>query len=291
MRASGERNPQYAATFVFENDFAALRPEPPPGAPATEGLFTAEPATGVCRVLCFSPRHDLSLAKMTPAEIGSVIEMWVAQAEELGARHRWVQIFENKGAVMGCSNPHPHGQVWAGDWLPHLPALEDARQREYFAEKGRPLLADYLDAELAHGERVVEQNDHFVALVPWWAAWPFEILLLPRRAVRSLPALTSDERSSLALILRRMMRRYDGLFATSFPYSMGWHAAPNLMGEQPHWQLHAHFFPPLLRSATVKKFMVGYEMLAEPQRDLTPEDAAAQLRGIAISEDGISEKA
>ncbi len=281
-RASGETNPDYAQTFVFENDFAALLPESP-GLPAPDvGLFHAESVGGICRVLCFSPRHDLSLAQMTTEEIGIVIDVWAAQAEELGARYRWVQIFENKGEAMGCSNPHPHGQIWAGDWLPQLPALEDLRQREYFNAKGRPLLVDYLAGEIARGERIVEQNEHFIALVPWWALWPFELLLLPCRHVLALSALGGAERHSLAEILGRVLRRYDGLFGTSFPYSMGWHAAPGLEGDQSHWQLHAHFYPPLLRSATVKKFMVGYEMLAEPQRDLTPEQAAAQLREVKI---------
>lgn len=284
VRASGARNPDYSGTFAFENDFAALLPERAGAAPADDPLFRMEPVSGVCRVLCFSPRHDLTLAEMSCEEIAAVIALWVEQARELEARFRWVQIFENKGAAMGCSNPHPHGQVWAGDWLPHLPALEDARQREHFAARQTPLLLDYLASELARGERIVEQDDHFVALVPWWATWPFELLLIPRRHVHSLPALTPDEQSSLARILRRLLQRYDGLFATSFPYSMGWHAAPSGGGEAAHWQLHGHFLPPLLRSATVRKFMVGYEMLGETQRDLTPEQAAAQLRAVRSGE-------
>jgi UDPglucose--hexose-1-phosphate uridylyltransferase len=281
-RASGEVNPAYGQTFVFENDFAAILPGRSDRPAGESELFQVQPVSGLCRVLCFSPRHDISLAAMSTDEISAVVEMWVAQTAELSVHYRWVQIFENKGEVMGCSNPHPHGQVWAGDWLPHVPSLEDAAQRRYFAEKTSPLLVDYLASELDRGERVVEQNDHFVVLVPWWALWPFELLLLPRRHVLSLPELTSAERRSLAEILRRSLARYDGLFATSFPYSMGWHGAPSQGTDVSHWQLHAHFFPPLLRTATVKKFMVGYEMLADPQRDLTPERAAADLRAVSV---------
>jgi len=276
-RAAGHVNPQYTETFVFTNDFAALLPEKPDAATSGGGLFRREYVSGTCRVVCFSPRHDLTLPQMPLENIQRVVDVWSEQTKELGARYRWVQVFENKGAVMGCSNPHPHGQIWAGDFLPQLPALEDASQAEYFRVSKRPLLCDYLDRELEQADRIVEQNADWVMLVPFWAVWPFELLLLPRRHVLRLPDLTSAERINLAAILQRGLARYDRLFDSSFPYSMGWHGAP-FGGEQfGHWQLHAHFYPPLLRSATVRKFMVGYEMLAESQRDLTPEQAAAIL--------------
>jgi UDPglucose--hexose-1-phosphate uridylyltransferase len=209
-----------------------------------------------------------------------VVDLWARQTEELGREYRWVQLFENKGAVMGCSNPHPHGQIWALDALPTEPAKEDAAQREHLAATGRNLLLEYADTEAERGERIVVENEHWLAVVPFWAVWPFETLLLPRRYVRRLPELQSEERDALAALLKRLLTRYDNLFETSFPYSMGWHGAPFGGGDPEHWQLHAHIYPPLLRSATVKKFMVGYEMLGEAQRDLTPEQAAARLRDL-----------
>ena len=213
---------------------------------------------------------------MPLAAIRRVVDVWAEQVEELSRTYRWVQVFENKGEIMGCSNPHPHGQIWASDFIPNEPAKEDHRQFEYWKAKASPLLIDYLDVEVQQGERIVAENEHWVALVPYWATWPFEMLLLPRRHVSRLTDLAGGERDALAGILKRMLTRYDNLFETSFPYSMGWHGAP--MGDHSYWQLHAHFYPPLLRSATVKKFMVGYEMMAEPQRDLLPEDAAQMLR-------------
>jgi UDPglucose--hexose-1-phosphate uridylyltransferase len=233
-------------------------------------------------VICFSPRHDLTLPEMAPADIRQVVDVWAKQTAELGQSYRWVQVFENKGAMMGCSNPHPHGQIWAGDALPNEPAKEDRQQRDYLAECGRPLLVDYAKVELARQERLVLADEHWLAVVPFWAIWPFETLLLPRRHVGRLPDLSAAERDSLAHILKRLLTRYDNLFETSFPYSMGWHGAPYgaSNGDNAHWQLHAHFYPPLLRSATVKKFMVGYELLAEAQRDLTAEQAAARLRSL-----------
>ena len=277
-RAGGAHNPQYDATFVFDNDFAALLGDSPEGKMAEHPLLQAQGVNGICRVICFSPRHDLSLAEMELPDIRRVIDLWAAQVEELGAQYRWVQVFENKGEIMGCSNPHPHGQIWAGSALPDEVAREEEQQRGYMEENGKPLLVEYAALEGERRERVVVENKHWLAVVPYWALWPFEILLLPRRQVRRLPELEEGEREGLADILKRLLARYDNLFETSFPYSMGWHGAP--MGEEEceHWQLHAHFFPPLLRSATVKKFMVGYEMLAEPQRDLTAEQAAARLR-------------
>jgi UDPglucose--hexose-1-phosphate uridylyltransferase len=281
-RAGGAVNPAYASTLVFQNDFPSLLDgtrsvEPPSIQP---DLFLAQPVTGECRVVCFSPRHDLTLADMPAAAVREVVDLWADQIIELGARYRWVQVFENKGAAMGCSNPHPHGQIWAGDFLPQLVAREDARQREALIRRGEPLLLEVAGRELQQGARVVESNPHWVLVVPYWAVWPFEYLLLPRRHVLRLPDLTSSERDSLVDILRRGLTRYDNLFRTSFPYSMGWHGAPTDDGDHRHWQLHAHFYPPLLRSATVRKFMVGYELLAESQRDLTPEQAAERLRSV-----------
>lgn len=285
MRANGEANPPYWATYVFPNDFAALLPGDGPHTPPAEtaGLFAAQPVAGECRVMCFSPRHDLTLADLPPADLRRVIDAWAGQTAELGARWRWVQVFENKGAAMGCSNPHPHGQIWAGDWIPSLVQREHDAQRAWFADRGRTLLEEAADAEAADGARTVEANDHWMAWVPWWATWPFEVILAPRRAVRRLTDLDDAHRDALARLMGRLLRRYDALFQTSFPYSMGWHGAPFPVGGEADdpadgWHLHAHYYPPLLRSADVKKFMVGYEMLAESQRDLTPEQAAERLR-------------
>jgi len=275
QRMNGERNPDYKTTFVFDNDFAALLPEAG-GVFSDGGLLRGEPVRGVCRVLCFSPRHDLTLPQMPVEAIRGVVDLWASQTEELGAKYRWVQVFENKGEIMGCSNPHPHGQIWASDFLPNEPRKEDAQQRAYFQAHGTPLLLDYLKLEMQKKVRVVVENGHWVIVVPYWATWPYEALLLPRRPVQRLPDLADAERNALADILKRFLTRYDNLFQCSFPYSMGWHG-----DGKPHWQLHAHFYPPLLRSATVKKFMVGYEMLAEAQRDLTSEQAAEKLRALS----------
>jgi len=284
-RAGGNRNPDYSSTFVFTNDFAALLPDTPEAPARPNPLIRQQSEQGTCRVICFSPRHDLTLPEMPVQDIRRVVDVWAEQVAELGQRYRWVQVFENKGAIMGCSNPHPHGQVWAGSVLPNEPAKEEARQRAYFEERGSLLLLDYGELELEKGERIVVENEHWLAMVPYWALWPFEILLLPRRHILRLPDLADGERDSLASILKRLLTRYDNLFETSFPYSMGWHGAPSgssefriQNSESQYWQLHAHFYPPLLRSATVKKFMVGYEMLGEPQRDLTAEQAAERLR-------------
>jgi UDPglucose--hexose-1-phosphate uridylyltransferase len=280
-RAGGARNPDYASTFVFTNDFAALLPDLPTGTHNPHPLMNAQAAPGTCRVVCFSPRHDLTLAEMSVPQIRCVVDAWAEQVTNLGKRYRWVQVFENKGAAMGASNPHPHGQIWALDTLSNEPAKEEERQRAYFAEQGRQLLMDYAALELEQEERLVVSNESWLALVPYWAVWPFETLLLPRRPVYRLPDLSEAERDALAELLKRLLTRYDNLFETSFPYSMGWHGAPLDHDDYPHWQLHAHFYPPLLRSATVKKFMVGYEMLAEPQRDITPEQAAERLRTLS----------
>jgi UDPglucose--hexose-1-phosphate uridylyltransferase len=277
-RAQGQVNPPYAQTFVFDNDFSALLPDTPTIGVAADPLFATEPVQGICRVICFSPRHDLSLAEMPAPEIERVVETWAAESAALGARYRSVQVFENKGAVMGCSNPHPHGQIWASSALPNEAVAEDREQRAYLAEHGEPLLVAYAAQESARGERVVVENAHWLAVVPYWAVWPFETLIVARHPVAQLPALAAPARAALAELLGRLLAAYDRLFDVSFPYSMGWHGAPFEPDPQPHWQLHAHVYPPLLRSATVKKFMVGYELLAEPQRDLTPEQAARRLR-------------
>lgn len=277
-RAGGLRNPNYTSTFVFNNDFAALLPNVP-DARSPHPLLRAEAEAGTCRVICFSPRHDLTLPEMDLEAIENVIRVWAEQTADLGKTYRWVQVFENKGEIMGCSNPHPHGQIWAGTALPNEAAKEEARQREHYESRESVLLLDYVELETTLGERVVVANEDWVALVPYWALWPFEILLLPRRRqILRLPDVQPGERRALAQILKRVLIRYDNLFETSFPYSMGWHGAPTDSGQYSHWQLHAHFYPPLLRSASIRKFMVGYEMLGEPQRDLTAEQAAKRLQ-------------
>lgn len=278
-RANGDRNPDYTSTYVFENDFAALLPEKPKETIATDDpLFCRQAVAGTSRVICFHPRHDLTLPQMQEHEILNVVGDWVNQTRELGEKYAWVQVFENKGAAMGCSNPHPHGQIWTSDFVPNEPATEDGTQRAYLRKHGTAMLVDYARRESERGERVVVSNRHWVAVVPFWACWPYEVLLLPFEPVRRLCDLHPAQRSDLAAILKNLLTRYDNLFKTSFPYSMGWHGAPFMEGNHDHWQLHAHFYPPLLRSATVKKFMVGYELLAEAQRDMTPEQAAAALR-------------
>jgi UDPglucose--hexose-1-phosphate uridylyltransferase len=280
-RANGEQNPDYTSTFVFTNDFSALLPDTPAASTFANPLTRLEAVQGVSRVMCFSPHHNQTLAQMPVEDIRTVVDLWAEQISELGKQYRWVQVFENRGAVMGCSNPHPHGQVWASNFLPTLPAKSDRQQRAYFAEHGTSLLLDYAALELKQQERIVVANERWLAVVPYWAAWPFEILLLPQKQVLRLPDLTNEDRDALADILKRLLTRYDNLFETSFPYSMGWHGAPTDKGDYGYWQLYAHFYPPLLRSATVKKFMVGYEMLGEPQRDLTPEQAAERLRSLS----------
>ncbi len=248
-----------------------------------DGLLVARSEPGLCRVVCFSPYHNLTLPQMAQADVRRVVDVWVAQYEELGARPEinYVQIFENKGAIMGCSNPHPHGQIWSNHSVPLEPAKEQAAQQAYRAEHGSCLLCDYLAQELAADERIICANDQFVALVPFWAVWPFEAMILSRRHMASISDLSGIERDGLADIIRRLTIRYDNLFEVSFPYTMGIHQQPTDGLRHDEWHLHLHFYPPLLRSATVRKFMVGYEMLAEPQRDVTPEAAAARLAGLA----------
>lgn len=281
-RAGGTVNPAYGRTFVFTNDFAALRPDTSADR-VEDGLLVAEGEHGTCRVVCFSPRHDLTLAAMPPADVRVVIDLWADQTSELGAVYRWVQVFENRGEAMGASNPHPHGQIWAGSALPRDAAREDATQRAHHASTGRPLLLEYVDQEIGGPRSVIEGRDWLI-VVPFWAAWPFETLVVPRESVSRLSELSDRSRDDLANSLVALLNRYDSLFDTPFPYSMGWHQAPFDSGRHDHWQLHAHFYPPLLRSATIRKFMVGYELLAETQRDITPEDAAARLRAVAPTE-------
>jgi UDPglucose--hexose-1-phosphate uridylyltransferase len=270
-------NPEYADVFVFPNDFPALLNEPTDAKSLNEPLMRAEPARGTNRVLCYSPRHDLTLAEMDVAAVETVVDCWISQYEDLGGSYRWVQVFQNQGEMMGASNPHPHGQIWAVDSLPNEPAKEDRRQKAYLDRIGSILLGDYLTLELNRRERVVLENDHWAAIVPFWAIWPFETIVLPKRAIHRMPELRPIERIGLAQMLQRLLSGYDRLFDVRFPYSMGWHGAPFDETDPSHWLLHAHFYPPLLRSATVRKFMVGYEMLAEAQRDLTPEQAAEAL--------------
>jgi UDPglucose--hexose-1-phosphate uridylyltransferase len=282
-RAGGVTNPQYTHTFVFTNDFSALLPNTPEGEQNVGGLLYACSERGICRVVCFSPRHDLTLAEMEREDIGTVVATWIEQYRDLEAQPfiNHVQIFENRGEMMGASNPHPHGQIWATEHLPVQAEREHLAQHEYHAANGRTLLSDYLALEVQDGTRIVCENEHFVALVPFWAVWPFEIMVVSRRAVGALPDLTTEEQLGLADILKRVTTRYDNLFEVSFPYSMGFHQRPTDGQPHPEWHLHAHFYPPLLRSATVRKFMVGYEMLGEPQRDITPESAAERLRGLS----------
>jgi UDPglucose--hexose-1-phosphate uridylyltransferase len=289
-RVSGAQNPAYTATYVFDNDFQALlKPEQtadavePAGDFDDSALFKAKPDWGICRVGCFSPRHDLSLPELSQSDVEEVVRMWSEETQSLGSLDfiNYVQVFENKGAIMGCSNPHPHNQIWSTTHIPVEPGKELLAQAEYLAEHASCLLCDYLGLERKSGERIVTANEHFTALVPFWAVWPFEILVIAHRHLGSLPDLTQAEVCGLADLLRKVTARYDNLFEISFPYSMGFHQAPTDGKAHPGWHLHAHYYPPLLRSATVKKFMVGFEMLGMPQRDLTPETAAERLRGLS----------
>lgn len=281
-RAGGVKNPVYTETFVFTNDFAALMPDTPPYADA-DPLMTTVSAAGTSRVICFSPRHDLTLPQMELSAIRRVVDVWAEQVTELGASYPWVQVFENKGKQMGASNPHPHGQVWASSYLPNEAVKEDAQQRLYHTTTGHSLLSDYVAREVQVRERIVVENDSWLVVVPYWAVWPFETLVMPKFTALRLPDLNDAARDGLADVLKRLTTKYDNLFEISFPYSMGWHGAPTgefLGSVQEHWLLHAHFYPPLLRSAEIRKFMVGYEMLAQAQRDITPEQAAARLRDL-----------
>jgi UDPglucose--hexose-1-phosphate uridylyltransferase len=283
LRAGGVRNPPYTGTFVFDNDFAALRPDTPEGTAAEGRLIRAQAERGRCRVICFSPRHDLSIAQLPGPAVRAVIDTWAEETQRLRTDEGMaaVQVFENRGAAMGASNPHPHGQVWANATVPPVLATEAATQEAHHARNGGCMLCEYVADELRLGARVVLADDHFVALVPFWATWPYEVLLLPRRHAQDLPGLDAVQRDSLAAVLRRLTALYDRVFDCPFPYTCGWHQVPSPAGTPGSFHLHAHYYPPLLRSATVRKFMVGYEMLAGAQRDITPESAAQQLRSLA----------
>ena len=284
QRAGGAANPAYDGIFSFVNDYAALLPESGDvAAQPASPLLVAKPARGLCKVLCFHPDHSLTLARMTQPEIRRVVDAWTREYKELAALDwiEYVQIFENRGAMMGASNPHPHGQIWSTDFVPDEPAAETVAQRDHLARTGHCLLCDYLaaeEAEAAAQGRIIFENEHFAAIVPWWATWPFEALLVSRRHLGALPELSESERDALADALKRLTTRFDNLFETSFPYTMGFHQTPTDGGGYPEWHFHAHFYPPLLRSATVRKFMVGFEMLGMPQRDITAESAAQRLR-------------
>ena len=282
QRANGEVNPNYKSTFSFQNDFAAIQ-EDIEAFDYEEGLLRAKSEKGICKVICFSPRHDLTLAEMSIDQILPVIELWQEEYRDLGSHAfiNHVQVFENKGEVMGCSNPHPHGQIWAQESVPVEAEKKSNHQRQYYQKKGRPLLADYVDQELSKGERILFENADMVVLVPYWAVWPFEAMILPKRSAPNILDLDGKECRSFAEAISWLTIRYDNLFETSFPYSSGIHQAPTDGALHPEWTWHMSFYPPLLRSATVKKFMVGYEMFANPQRDITPEQAADRLRALS----------
>lgn len=280
VRADGTLNPDYVDSFVFINDFSALLQESSSSVYDEDGLLYASPERGICKVIAFSPRHDLTLPEMDAPAIKKVVDVWQREFAELSAVDwiRYIQIFENKGAIMGCSNPHPHGQIWAQGSIPVEIEKESVQQRAYWDKYRRSLLQAYLDIELEKGERIVIDNAHFVVLVPFWAAWPYETLVISKAHHQTILQFSEEEKHDLAVTLKELTTRYDNIFKTSFPYSAGMHQAPVNGGDHPAWHWHMHFYPPLLRSATVKKFMVGYEMLANPQRDITPEYAAEVLR-------------
>ncbi len=282
-RAGDASNPDYDSTFVFTNDFSALKPDTPSESRNTQDLLVAKGEKGICRVICFSPRHDLTLPQMDLSQIRDVVDLWVDEYTELGNRDyiNYVQIFENKGEIMGCSNPHPHGQIWAQQTIPDEPSKELVQQTNHYNEHGSTLLSDYLDLELELDERIVVENEHFVVVVPYWAFWPFETLLISRRPFRRFTDMTEEEKDALADIVKQITVKYDNVFEVSFPYSAGFHPAPTDEKDHPEWHFHMHFYPPLLRSATVKKFRVGYEMLGNPQRDITPEASAKLLQELS----------
>lgn len=283
IRATGERNPAYEHTFAFNNDYSSLQLDLPDGELNKENLLIAKSERGICRVVCFSPRHDLTLAEMDIDDIRKVVDVWINEYETLGNMPgiNYVLIFENKGEIMGCSNPHPHCQIWAQQTIPVEPSKETQRMLNYFHSCGNTLLGDYLQLEQKAAERIIIENEYFSVLVPFWATWPYETIIISRRAFPNLTAMVEEERRAFAEILKRLTVRYDNLFKTSFPYSAGIHQSPTDGEEHHEWHFHAHFYPPLLRSATIKKFMVGYEMLGNPQRDITAELAATQLRELS----------
>ena len=280
-RISGHTNPQYKTTYVFSNDHPALLQETPTLSESADPLFFSQSTRGEAKVVCYSPDHNKTLPELELSDIENLIDTWKEQTTELGKKYIWVQCFENKGSVMGCSNPHPHGQIWACDFLPNEAQKENDNQLSFYREKKTPLLLEYAEKETISGKRTVTENEDWIVVVPYWAAWPFETLLLPKHHTRHMSEVTCTQKKSLASILKIMTTKYDNLFNTSFPYSMGWHGMPMDGKANDHWQLHAHFYPPLLRSSSVKKFMVGFEMLAETQRDLTAEQAANRLKSLS----------
>lgn len=281
-RASGDTNPDYKEPFTFVNDFSSLLPNSPE-IDFEEGLLKAESEKGICKVVCFSPDHSLTLPLMDEKDITRVIQMWKKEYVELGANERinYVQIFENKGVIMGCSNPHPHGQIWSQSSIPTEILKKSIKFKEYWNKNQRSLLADYLKQELKDDQRILEENEHFAALIPYWAIWPFEAMIIPKRHLQHIGQLSAAEEKSYAEILKKLTIKYDNLFDTSFPYSSGIHQIPTDGKLYPEWHFHMSFYPPLLRSATVKKFMVGYEMFAGPQRDITAEEAAKRLNELS----------
>jgi UDPglucose--hexose-1-phosphate uridylyltransferase len=280
QRADGSKNPSYTGTYVFTNDYSALLKDTPEGTINEGGLLRAGSEKGICRVICFSPRHDLTLPQLAVPAIRNLVDTWIDEFQQLAGNPdiRYIQIFENKGEIMGCSNPHPHGQIWAQSHIPQEIVKETKEQQAYWNAHQLSLLQAYLQLELEKKERLVLENEHFAVVVPFWAVWPYETLVISKRHIQTLADFFEDEKNALADIIKKLTTRYDNLFRTSFPYSAGIHQAPVNDGEHKAWHWHMHFYPPLLRSATVKKFMVGYEMLANPQRDITPEWAAERLR-------------
>ena len=281
-RAGGVRNPDYTSTFVFDNDFAALKPDTRRDRFDQDGLLIAESEPGICRVVCFSPKHNLTIANMNPSDLRTVVDRWVEQWVDLGRRPNihYVQIFENRGAMMGCSNPHPHCQIWSSLDIPNEVAKETSAQTAWRQERGGCLICEYTRKEQAACDRIVDENEHWLTLVPFWAIWPFETMVVPKSHSTGIDRLPEAERDGLADILKRTTARYDRLFHVSFPYSMGIHQRPSDGEAHDEWHMHIHFLPPLLRSATVRKFMVGYELMGTPQRDITPEAAAERLRAV-----------
>ncbi|MBQ4834176.1 UDP-glucose--hexose-1-phosphate uridylyltransferase [Pseudoalteromonas sp. MMG010] len=285
-RANGESNPDYKYTHVFNNDFGALTPScnDLPADNLNDDLFSADHTSGECRVMCFSPEHNKTLPELEHDALCAVVATWQAQYNELSQRYQCVQVFENKGEIMGCSQPHPHGQIWAHQHLSTEVDIEDTQQLDYFNKRGTALLADYVKKEQADGTRTVFENTHWLVVVPFWAAWPFETLLLSKDNVQHFGQLNSTQIDTLAEALKVLTTKYDNIFNCSFAYSMGWHNAPANRGQdEQHWRLHAHFYPPLLRSASIKKHMVGYEMLGESQRDLSAETAASILQAASTT--------
>ena len=282
-RADGSVNPNYTDSFVFTNDYSALLEGTPDGVLNVDDLLSAKSEKGICRVISFSPNHSLTLPLLSVENIEKVVEVWTEEFRNIASNPeiKYIQIFENKGEIMGCSNPHPHGQIWSSSSLAVEIIKETIQQKKHFEEKGTSLLSDYIQLELEQKERIVLENEHFVALVPFWAIWPYETMIVIKRHVQNLLQFTNEEKSAYAEILKKLTTKYDNLFEISFPYSAGLHQAPVNDGDHKEWHWHMHFYPPLLRSATVKKFMVGYEMLANPQRDITAEWAAEKLRDLS----------